>query len=37
MQHSGAHIALVNSGKTAIGIVAMEDVLEELVGEMRLD
>jgi CBS domain containing-hemolysin-like protein len=35
MQHSGAHIALVTSGKTLVGTVTLEDVLEELVGEMR--
>lgn len=35
MQRSGAHMALVNSGKKAIGLVTMEDVLEELVGEMQ--
>lgn len=35
MQHSGAHIAVVASGSTEVGLVALEDVLEELVGELR--
>ncbi len=37
MQRSGAHIAVVKHGKAVAGIVALEDVLEELVGEMRQD
>jgi CBS domain containing-hemolysin-like protein len=36
MQRSGAHMARVESpGGEAVGIVALEDVLEELVGEVR--
>lgn len=36
MQHSGAHLARVVDGNgTTIGVVALEDVLEELVGEIR--
>lgn len=35
MQQSAAHIALVTSGKKLIGLVTLEDVLEELVGEMN--
>lgn len=34
MQHSGAHMALVTSGKTLMGLVTLDDVLEELVGEI---
>lgn len=34
MQRSGAHVAVVMSGKKVIGLVTLEDVLEELVGEM---
>lgn len=37
MQRSGAHIALVGTEKKPIGLVALEDVLEELVGEMHED
>lgn len=33
MQRSGAHLALVVRGKKVLGIVTLEDVLEELVGE----
>jgi len=38
MQQSGAHLAKVSNheGKV-IGMVALEDVLEELVGEIRDD
>ncbi len=36
MQRSGAHVAMVAHGKTLIGLVTLEDVLEELVGEMRI-
>lgn len=34
MQRSGAHLAAVTKGKKVIGLVTLEDVLEELVGEM---
>lgn len=35
MQHSGAHLAAVMSGSQIIGLITLEDVLEELVGEMK--
>ncbi len=36
MQHSGAHLARVTDRDgTILGVVALEDVLEELVGEIR--
>lgn len=36
MQRSGAHLARVaDAGGQAVGVVALEDVLEELVGEIR--
>lgn len=35
MQSSGSHIALVIKNDKPLGVVALEDVLEELVGEMR--
>ena len=35
MQGSGAHLASVRSGGELLGVVALEDVLEELVGEIR--
>lgn len=34
MQRSGAHIAAVTSDEGLVGLVALEDVLEELVGEL---
>lgn len=34
MQRSGSHLAAVSKGKKVIGLVTLEDVLEELVGEM---
>ncbi len=38
MQRSGAHLAqVVNSRQVVVGIIALEDVLEELVGEIRDD
>ncbi|OJV78963.1 MAG: hypothetical protein BGO37_01025 [Cellulomonas sp. 73-92] len=35
MQRSGAHLARVDEGGTAVGVVFLEDILEELVGEVR--
>jgi CBS domain containing-hemolysin-like protein len=35
MQRSGAHLARVDDGGTAVGVVFLEDILEELVGEVR--
>jgi CBS domain containing-hemolysin-like protein len=36
MQRSGAHLAQVNGPEgRLLGVVALEDVLEELVGEIR--
>ena len=35
MQRSGAHLARVVSGDEVTGVVFLEDVLEELVGEVR--
>ncbi len=36
MQQSETHLAkVVDSNKTTVGIIALEDVLEELVGEIR--
>ena len=36
MQYNGAHMARVDSpGARSIGVVFLEDVLEELVGEVR--
>jgi CBS domain containing-hemolysin-like protein len=38
MQHSGSHLSKVtNVDNEVIGIIALEDVLEELVGEIRDD
>jgi len=38
MQHSGAHLARVtDTGGGVLGLVALEDILEELVGEIRDD
>ena len=35
LQRTGAHLALVTDGTgTVLGLVALEDVLEELVGEI---
>lgn len=34
MQQSGAHIAIATTGSTMIGLVTLEDVLEELIGEL---
>ncbi|WP_062380277.1 hemolysin family protein [Demequina pelophila] len=35
MRRSGAHVAAVRDGGTTVGIVFLEDILEELVGEVR--
>jgi CBS domain containing-hemolysin-like protein len=35
MQREGAHLAAVEEGGALLGVVALEDVLEELVGEVR--
>lgn len=35
MQRSGAHLARVEDGSRTVGVVFLEDILEELVGEVR--
>jgi CBS domain containing-hemolysin-like protein len=35
LQRTGAHLAQVSDGDRQLGVVALEDVLEELVGEVR--
>ena len=35
MQRSGAHLARVVEGGATVGVVFLEDILEELVGEVR--
>lgn len=35
MQRSGAHLARVDEAGAAVGVVFLEDILEELVGEVR--
>ncbi|GAA4721196.1 hemolysin family protein [Isoptericola chiayiensis] len=35
MQRSGAHLARVDEGGRTVGVVFLEDILEELVGEVR--
>jgi CBS domain containing-hemolysin-like protein len=35
MQRSGAHLARVDDAGAAVGVVFLEDILEELVGEVR--
>lgn len=35
MQKSGAHLALVYDEQKAVGVLFLEDILEELVGEVR--
>jgi CBS domain containing-hemolysin-like protein len=35
LQRSGRHLGLVSAGGRTVGVVALEDVLEELVGEIH--
>ena len=35
MRRSGAHMALVQEGDATVGVVFLEDIIEELVGEVR--
>lgn len=35
MSRSGAHVALVRTGQSVVGVVFLEDIIEELVGEVR--
>jgi len=35
MQRSGSHLARVDADGTTVGVVFLEDILEELVGEVR--
>lgn len=35
MRRSGAHVALVRQGDAVAGVVFLEDIIEELVGEVR--
>jgi len=35
LQRTGAHLAQVIDAARPVGVVALEDVLEELVGEVR--
>jgi len=35
MRRSGAHVALVRRGVSVVGVVFLEDIIEELVGEVR--
>ena len=35
MRRSGAHVALVRQGPSVVGVVFLEDIIEELVGEVR--
>lgn len=35
MQRSGSHVARVDSDGSTVGVVFLEDILEELVGEVR--
>jgi len=37
MQRSGAHLAQVESKGTILGVATLEDILEELVGEIHDD
>ncbi|WP_249523375.1 hypothetical protein [Modestobacter marinus] len=35
MRRSGAHRGLVRDGDRVLGLVALEDVLEQLIGDVR--
>jgi Mg2+/Co2+ transporter CorB len=35
MQHSGAHLSRVMESGTLVGVIFLEDILEELIGEVR--
>ena len=35
MRNTGAHLAIVVDDEMVVGVVALEDVLEELIGEIR--
>jgi CBS domain containing-hemolysin-like protein len=35
MRRSGAHLGLVSDGGRVLGVVALEDVLEQLIGDVR--
>jgi CBS domain containing-hemolysin-like protein len=35
MRRSGAHLGLVSEGDRVLGLVALEDVLEQLIGDVR--
>jgi CBS domain containing-hemolysin-like protein len=35
MRRSGAHLGLVREGTAVVGLVALEDVLEQLIGDVR--
>jgi CBS domain containing-hemolysin-like protein len=35
MQRSGVHLARVEADGACVGVVFLEDILEELVGEVR--
>ena len=35
MRRSGAHIAAVREGESTLGVIFLEDIIEELVGEVR--
>jgi CBS domain containing-hemolysin-like protein len=35
MRRSGAHLGLVRDGERVLGLVALEDVLEQLIGDVR--
>jgi CBS domain containing-hemolysin-like protein len=35
MRRSGSHLGLVRDGDRVLGLVALEDVLEQLIGDVR--